>query len=197
MAPIAGLLVEYFVIGCVASFWALPLVVRAIASNQVLPKDFTVVAGFGDGSSAVCDRHGLRPYRPKGDASFQGSHRDAGPQKSTVRLTSARQKIHAFAVAFEPALAKQIDYRSLRDRIARGSLAAVMPLLFYWPYPDIIPRELASLAGLGVVIVLSMLWYRMQKLSASYEMQVLNALREKYPDKMKTSFPQDNIKGEA
>jgi hypothetical protein len=172
------------------------LVVRAIASNQVLPKDFTVVAASAMVPALyvigmVCDLIGQKvthPFKEVIETQVRKKHGEANVSS---------QKIHAFAVAFEPALAKQIDYRSLRDRIARGSLAAVMPLLFYWPYPDIIPRELASLAGLGVVIVLSMLWYRMQKLSASYEMQVLNALREKYPDKMKTSFPQDNIKGEA
>ena len=123
----------------------------------------------------VCDLVGQKithPFKEVIEAQVRKKHGE--PEISS-------QKIHAFAVALEPALAKQIDERSVRDRIARGSLVAVLPLLIYWPYPSI-PREIGSFVSLAAVVALAMLWHRMQKLSASYEIQVLKALRAKYSE---------------
>lgn len=45
MAPIVGLLIEYFVIGGVAALWVLPLAISAVSSNAALQKDsLTVIA---------------------------------------------------------------------------------------------------------------------------------------------------------
>jgi hypothetical protein len=191
MAPIAGLLIEYFVVGCVAAIWALPLIVASVASNPVLPKDliFVLAAALVPALyvvGMVCDLVGQKithPFKEVIEAQVRKKHRE--PEISS-------QKIHAFAVAFEPALAKQIDERSVRDRIARGSLAAVLPLLIYWPYPGI-SREIGSLVALAVILALAVLWHRMQKLSASYEMQVLKALRAKYFE-ARAGLPAESLK---
>lgn len=188
MAPIAGLLIEYFIVGCVAALWVFPMVVTAITLNPTLQKDSLVVivatlvptlyvVGM------VCDLVGATLTHP-----FKKVI-EARVRKKNHEAEVSSQRIHAFAVAFEPALAAQMDSRSVRDRVARGSLIAVFPLLFYWPYPSTISRSTASIAGLGAVIALAMLWYRTQELSASYEIQVLKVLREKHREAMKNSFP--------
>jgi hypothetical protein len=129
----------------------------------------------------VCDLIGQKLTHPfKEVIEYRARQKLGEPEVSS-------QKIHALAVALEPALAKEMDERSVRDRIARGSLAGLLPLLFYWPYPTL-PRAIASLVGLGAVVSLAMLWFRMQRLSSSYELQVLNALRAKYPKETESSL---------
>jgi hypothetical protein len=196
MAPIAGLLIEYFIVGCVAALWALPLVITAITLNPALQKDSVVVIAATLVPALylvgmVCDLVGQKLTHPFKEVI------EAQVRKKNHEADVSSQKIHAFAVAFEPALAKQMDARSVRDRVARGSLVAVLPLLFYWPYPSTISRAFASIAGLGAIIALAMLWHRMQKLSAGYEMQVLKVLRAKYPEATRNSFPSENSKNEA
>ena len=195
MIPITGVLIEYFVVGCVASLWIFPLVITAITSQPALQKEPTVILAatlvpvlYVVGM--VCDLVGQKLVHPFKEVI------EVQVYKKYHEAEVSSQQIHAFAVAFEPALAKQIEERSVRDRVARGSLAAVLPLLFYWPYPGI-PRYVASLFGLGIVIALAMLWHRMQKLSSSYEIHVLQALRAKHPKEMEKYFPNKVVKSEA
>lgn len=193
MAPIAGLLIEYLVVGAVAGLWGAPLALAAIAAHP--QKDFAtaVIACLIPAlylAGMVCDLNGqtvTHPFKELIETQVRSSHDEADVRS---------QKIHAFAVAYEPALAKEIDTRSTRDRIARGSLVAVSPFLVYWPY-SFVPRYAASLLGILLVIALAMLWYRMQKLSASYEMQVLKTLRARHGEVIDKSFPRTNRRSDA
>jgi len=132
MAPIAGLLVEYLVVGAMAGLWAVPLALGAIASHTGFQKDLAsvIVASFVPALYLVgmmCDLIGQKVTHPFKQLIEAEVRRKYG--KGEV----SSQQIHAFAVAYEPALAKEIDTRSARDRIARGALVAVAPLLVYWP----------------------------------------------------------------
>jgi hypothetical protein len=182
MSPIAEMLLEYFVVGAVAALWALPLVLTMAETHSALAKDLAPIfiaalipALYVVGM--VCDLIGQKLTHPFKEVIEQQV------RKKLDEPEASSQAIHALSVALEPALAKEIDERSVRDRIARGSLAALLPVMVYWPYTTDRPA-LAHIIGFGVVVALAMLWFRMQKLSSSYEFQVLKVLRAKYPDKI-------------
>ena len=196
MAPIAGLLIEYFVVGCVAAIWALPLIVASVVSISAPQKDliFILAAALVPALyvvGMVCDLVGQKITHSMKEVI------ESQARKKHGEAEISSQMIHAFAVALEPALAKQIDERSVRDRIARGSLVAVLPLLIYWPYPGI-SREVGFFVALAVIVALAMLWHRMQKLSSSYELQVLKVLRAKHSEaRAGLPLPAESRKGGA
>ena len=77
------------------------------------------------------------------------------------------QKIHIYATSYEPQLAEEIEARSSRDRVARGSFVAFFPVVF-WP-PMELPFFLHYVIAGAVLLSLLFLWYRYQTLSAKYE----------------------------
>jgi hypothetical protein len=190
VAPIAGLLIEYLVVGAVAGLWAAPLAISVIASHTQFQKDLVSVmlASIIPALYLVgmmCDFIGYwltLPLKKLIERKERGKY-----------AKHSAQKIHAFAVAYEPRLAKEINIRSARDRITRGSLAAVAPLLVYRPY-SFSRHEVTSILALIGIVILAMLWYRMQKLSASYERYVLEALLTKHGPALAASFPLETDK---
>ena len=179
MALLAGLLVEYLVIGAIASMWLGPFLAGAIASHPTLAKDLAPVlvatsipaiylAGM------VCDWLGYWLLHSRKKKIEAEAHSDSGFKDI------GSQTIHAFAVAYEPKLADEMNSRSARDRVARGAFAASIPLLVFSPlgYQH---WWVGILSGVLILFFLYKLWARMQKLSIKYELHVLMVLFVKYP----------------
>lgn len=193
MAPLAGLLIEYFIVGGVASLWLAPLVLGAMLSRPDLAKDIAPVAAATFVPALyvvgmVCDYLGYRftrAYKERIEARVQ-----------IDRPVVSAQTVHAFAVAYEPNLAKELDVRSSRDRVARGALVACLPLLFLSPF-NRGTWWVGTLSGAVVVACIALLWARMQKLSAQYEQQVIKVLIEKHKLRRDFAEPVDEAKPAA
>jgi hypothetical protein len=107
MAPLAGLLIEYFIVGIVASLWFVPLVIRLL-SHPGLDKDVASVAAaiFVPAIYVVgmiCDYLGYwATYLMKKKLESKAR------EKGGVKKFSSRH-VHAYAVAYEPKLAREMD----------------------------------------------------------------------------------------
>lgn len=186
MGPLAGLLIEYFVVGAVASLWLGPLLIDAILAQPDLPKElFAIVAATLVPAlylaGMVCDLLGYKLLHDRKTEIEAKVRRDASLGDFSA------QRVHALAIAYEPKLAKELEIRSTRDRIARGSLIASIPMLWLSPFEGS-GRVVATTVSVLVIVTLYLLWYRMQGLSAKYEVQVIRVLHEKH---------QVNVCGEA
>ena len=176
MKPFAGLSIEYFIVGSVAVLWLLPTIVgSALFSNLNKESIGAIAAAVVPGLYVIgmaCDGigawalHGLK-HKIENEV-----------WKECGKKSLSSQLINVYAVSYEPALAEEIEARSTRDRIARGSLVASIPLLFFafraeigWTGRVVAVVLVASLAGL---------WVRLQRLSAKYEMYACRVLREKH-----------------
>jgi hypothetical protein len=178
MAPIAGLLVEYFIIGAVASLWMAPLLLDLLLARPQFSKDLVVTAVATLVPAIyvvgmVCDYLGYKAVhrwktKIEGKASAKYKQVDAGSQV-----------VHAAAVLYAPDLAAQLDLRSSRDRVARGSMIASVPLLVASPFGATIWWH-GTLSGVLIITVLALLWERMQRLSAEYECVVRLVLHAKF-----------------
>jgi hypothetical protein len=176
MKPFAGLLIEYFVIGSVAVLWFLPMIVSSALFKELTKESLGVIAAAVVPALYVigmtCDGIGSAAthwFKRRIEASVWND-------PSEKRLSS--QLIHAYAVYYAPALAEEIEARSTRDRIARGSLVASIPLLFI-PLGAEIEFRGRIIAALLVASV-AWLWVRLQTLSAKYEYYAWRVLREKH-----------------
>ena len=178
MKPLAGLLVEYFVVGAVALLWLIPVLELFPAfSGALASKDasgiiiaLTVPAIYVVGM--VCDLLGywLTHWKKKQiDKSVWQKQNEKDP---------GSQIIHAYAVCYEPKLAEEIEARSSRDRVARGSLVAFFPLLFLPPAS--LPLCPYLLIVAFIIVCMTMLWLRFQTLSSKYEVKASIVLREKH-----------------
>ena len=178
MSPIAGLLVEYFIIGAVASLWMAPLLLDVLIARPQFSKDLVVTAAATLVPAIyvvgmVCDYLGYKAvHRWKEKIEKEAS-------KKFKQVDAGSQVIHAAAVAYAPDLASQLDLRSSRDRIVRGSMIACIPLLVVSPFGAVTWWH-GTLSGLFVVTILALLWKRMQRLSAEYECVVRLVLHAKH-----------------
>jgi hypothetical protein len=192
MGPIAGLLIEYFVVGAVASLWLAPFLIHShvILLKPDIPKEQSAIIAASLIPALylvgmICDLLGYKLLRDrKKEIEINVRH------SASVENFSA-QKIHALAVSYEPNLAKQIELRSTRDRIARGSLVASIPMLWLSPFEDL-GRMIATTISVAVIVILYQLWYRMQILSTKYDIQVLQILRMKYKDNIPSMTPKQS-----
>lgn len=180
MAPIAGLLVEYFIIGAVASLWMVPLLLDLLFARPQFSKDLvvTAVATLVPAMyvvGMVCDYLGYRALH-QWKTKIEEKALDKYKKKQD---DPGSQVVHAAAVVYSPALAAQLDLRSSRDRVVRGSLIACVPLLVFSPV-GVTTWWHGTLSGIFIIAVLALLWARMQKLSAEYEGVVRLVLRAKY-----------------
>src|ERR1700740_3141961 len=129
MTPLAGLLIEYFVIGAVAALWAVPELLKTPLFLSLLSKEAIGVAAATLPPTIYllgmcCDLIGAFVLKPLKHRIEKEAWKDeAQPERRS-------QVIHAYAIAYEPELAREIDIRSSRDRIARGSLVASLPLIY-------------------------------------------------------------------
>ncbi len=183
MAPLAGLLVEYFVVGSVASLWLAPLLIDALLAPPALPHELgpIVAATLVPAvylAGMVCDLLGYKLLHGQ-KTEIEGKVRRAAGLKNF-----SAQRVHAMAVALEPQLAKELEARSTRDRIPRGALIASVPLLWLSPFGNLHPAW-GTTSAVILLVVLYLLWVRAQTLSAKYEVQVIEVLREKH----KVNFP--------
>jgi len=180
MTPLAGLLIEYLVVGAIASMWLGPVLATAILTHEVLAKDLApvLIATLLPAMYLVgmlCDWIGYRILCKRKTTIEESVQSKAG----MTNISS--QTVHAFAVAYEPKLAEQLDLRSARDRIARGAFVACIPLLAFSPLGY---RHwwIGTLSGAFVLLIIYALWNRMQGLSAKYEVQVLKLLWAKHAE---------------
>ena len=178
MAPLAGLLIEYFVAGAVASLWLGPLLIEAIPPRINLPKElFGIIAATLVPAlylaGMVCDLIGYQLLHHRKEEIEGGVRREAKLGKFSA------QRVHALAIAYEPELAKELGARSTRDRIARSSLIASIPMLWLSPFEGF-GRIVATSIAVVVIVALYLLWYRMQTLSAKYEVEVVHVLYERH-----------------
>jgi hypothetical protein len=186
VAPLTGLLIEYFIVGAVASLWfGLPLS-RALLSHPDFAKDIAPVAAAMLVPAMylvgmICDYIGYwlthwwkkKIERDAWDAVFSRCE-----QKSKVPEFSSQQ-VQAYAIAYEPKLAPEMDARRTRDRIARGSMIASVPLITFSPLGYKIWWH-GTLSGVVAVLSLALLWARTQELSTKYEIWVIRVLNEKH-----------------
>jgi hypothetical protein len=150
VAPLAGLLVEYFIVGGVASLWLAPLVISALLSHPALAKAIAPVAAATLVPAIYVVGMVWRP---------------------------PSQQVHAYATAYEPKVAAEMDLRSTRDRVARGSIIASLPLIALSP-PGYKVWWHGMLSGVVAIVCIALLWARIQKLSGKYEIQVIRVLSE-------------------
>ncbi|RDK07357.1 hypothetical protein [Cupriavidus lacunae] len=119
-----AVLVEYLVIGAVAALWLVPAFLQSSFFTRFASKD---LLGFAIAAlipsfyvvGMICD--------------LLGYHATHWLKKRIERVHGARrssQLLHVFAICNEPDLAKEMDIRSTRDRVARGAMVAIIPLLF-------------------------------------------------------------------
>jgi len=178
VAPLAGMLIEYFVVGAVAGLWLGPVVVNAVLAHPSVPKELYggIAAALVPAlylAGMICDLLGYKLLHER------KSEIEATVRRKAKLSDFSAQRVHALAVSYEPALAKEIESRSTRDRIARGSLIASIPLLWLSPFEGY-GKMAATTIAIFVVVALYLLWHRMQTLSAKYEVQVATILKEKH-----------------
>ena len=186
MKPLAGLLVEYLVIGAVALLWLIPMFASIpLFSGFITSKDtsVTIIALVVPAIyviGMVCDYLGYKVTHLAKEKINRAAWEDQIKEDPELKLIKppGSQLIHVYAVCYEPELAEAIEARSSRDRVARGSLIAFFPVVFLQPasYPLYLHLFVAAV----VILSLAMLWGRFQKLSSKYEAKALCVLREKH-----------------
>ncbi|TKB28636.1 hypothetical protein FCL47_03915 [Desulfopila sp. IMCC35006] len=182
MKQLAGLLVEYLVIGAVALIWIVPVLSYnsmpsiQVASISAIPSllAFTLPAMYVVGM--VCDFLGYRIAK----LSKLGKYGKDGIKKKVWgdEVYPGSQYIHVYATCYEPKLAEEIEARSSRDRVARGAFVAFSPVLFFPPAS--LPFLLHLIITIFFLVVLSFMWHRYQKLSIKYELLVWKVLQDKH-----------------
>ncbi len=203
MKPLAGLLIEYFVVGSVSLLWLLPMAATWPIFHKFNKDVIGVVAAAAVPGlyviGMVCDNIGywlisLKILKIKGKKEIKGEKGRVGLKKLietnvlqeqiekgliTEQEKPSSQLINVYAVACVPALAAEIEARSSRDRIARGSVVATLPLLFFSPLQTG-TKLWDVLISMILIGTLGGLWYRFQRLSAQYEVFVWRLLQEKH-----------------
>jgi hypothetical protein len=217
MKPLVGLLIEYFVIGSVSLLWLLPMAATSRIFHQFNKDAIGVVAAAAVPGlyviGMVCDYIGYLLINKltiiKRKKEIEREEKWVGLkdwietkvwqdqiEKGLIKKQKmpSSQLINVYAVACIPALAGEIEVRSSRDRIARGSVVASLPLLFFSPLQT--GTKLGNvLVSMILIVVLGGLWYRFQKLSAQYEIFVWHLLQEKHG--VKSMPPSKRTPGET
>ena len=174
MRPLAGIVVEYLVVGSTSALWILMLLVRSEHLPHKLPTVLLVTLlpllyVFG----MLSDRLGRLLIEARKRRLESKLHEEYGRHVST-------QQIGALLVVHLPALATQLEVRRTRDRISRGVLANVpfLTVAAAMGYGDNADRVLAILLA-GVLLYLAVLsmWQRYQSLSSKYEIHCDRILR--------------------
>ena len=162
MRALPGLLIEYLINGAVALLWVVKLYpqIDGYTSNggALLLLPVLYVAGmaidliaFGVG---YFPKHILRSQLNK-KYGLEGSTSGGSPRK-------------AFIIKNCPSLAEELEKRSSRDRIARGTLVNLLALLYVYEVPVLV-------AAASVLFALAAwLWFESQ--SYSFEIQAAKVL---------------------
>ena len=182
MKALAGLLVEYLVIGAVSLIWIFPLTINSpafldlVASKEVCVSILALALPAIYVVGMICDYWGYKITKLK----ILGKYGKTGIETEIwgENIDPKSQNIHIYATCYEPQLAEEIEARSSRDRVARGSFVAFFPVLF-WP-PMELPYFSLFVIAATVLLSLSLLWYRYQTLSAKYEKKSWELLINKH-----------------
>ncbi len=179
MLPLAGIVVEYLVVGSTAALWILILLATFERLPKDLPNAFLVVLTpqlyvLG----MLSDRLGRFLVKPQKKILEERIQKDYGHVST--------QDVSSRLVAYLPALAEQLEARRTRDRISRGVLANV-PLVtlavIIWAATTGRRWTLfvAALGGLLLYAAVLSMWRRYQELSSRYEIHCDRRLRERVP----------------
>jgi hypothetical protein len=163
---VPGLLIEYLVNGVVALVWAYPLIRDALVALPAPVLAALALSLYVVGM--VVDVLGwllTRRFKPLIRRSVLRQYRrspESENESSTMR--QARIRLHA------PELAKELDMRSSRDRIARGLIVnAVLASFFLSP----------AWIGPTLTVASVILWAMFERLSFMFELCAEEVLNEK------------------
>lgn len=204
MKPFAGLGLEYFVIGAVAGFWLIPWLIPAFSAFNFIDistnKDILsgVIIAFLIPSIYVvgmtCDLIGylvtskLTNLKERVENnSWKKVNKAWSKMKGIETITHnsdakkeklcSAQLIYAYASCYESGLAEGIEMRSTRDRISRGSMIACIPLIAVVPVSFGIEWIFIPIL---IFFAIFTLWYRFQKLSASFDAYSWHVMNERH-----------------
>lgn len=165
-----GLLIEYLIVGSLAFAWLYPILKRA-GLDSITPSNLPLIVLGLYVVGMMIDFYAfilLRPIkqlvRARADKRYRLTN-TSGWGRTAAR--AAKFSLHA------PEIAKEVQMRSSRDRIARGAfINAVLA--------TVLGRELISLwAGLFLIVTSFLMWMVFEFLSYSYEVKAEQALEEK------------------
>ena len=165
-----GLLIEYLIVGSLALAWLYPVLKRAGLDTITLSNLPLIVLGLYV-IGMMIDFYAfilLRPIKQWVRAKANKKYRPTkAPQFGGAAARAAKFSLHA------PEIAKEVQMRSSRDRIARGAfINAVLATIF--------GRELLPLwIGLFLIVTTFVMWMVFEFLSYSYEINAEEALDEK------------------
>jgi hypothetical protein len=176
MSPLAGIVIEYLVVGSTTALWIMLLLGTFGKLPTDLPDPIVIlllpllyVLGM------LSDRLGrLLIEKPK--KTLEGKLQKENPVST--------QDVHSRLVVHQPALALQLEARRTRDRVARGVLANVPFLtLSAMIWASIAVGQTCAvvavaLAGTLLYAAVLSMWRRYQKLSSQYEILCDKRLRE-------------------
>ena len=167
---IPGLLVEYLIVGILTVIWCHPILLRA----GLLPVSATYVPMLVAGAyvaGMLIDFYAFVLLRP-----IKRLIRARVDRKYAVQSSPGHGRTPGRAVKlslYSSELAREVGYRSSRDRIARGLL--INSLIALAVRPDYLPlwfNVLLAASSLGM-------WILFEYLSYSYELKAEEALAEK------------------
>jgi hypothetical protein len=163
---VPGLLIEYLVNGVVALSWAYPCIPSAVMALPTpvlaaLALSLYVVGMIVDVLGWLLTRV-FKPWirRPV----LRQYQRPAESESESSTMRQARIRLHA------PELAKELDMRSSRDRIARGLVVNALLASFF-----ISPAWI----GPTLTVVSLILWAMFERLSFMFELCAEDVLNEK------------------
>jgi hypothetical protein len=174
---LAGVVVEYLVLGSLALLWiSIGLVAFEYVPPAKVPEAVVValvpsIYVLGMLSDFV------------GRSLVQKKRIEKKVQEDFGAGDISSQELHANLVAKLPALAQELDVRGTRDRIARGALANVpflaLAIAIWMLRNDRWSGAVAAiLVGGSLYFVVYLMWRRFQTLSARYEVFAHRALEE-------------------
>jgi hypothetical protein len=178
MQPLAGIVVEYLVVGSTSALWILIFLATFDRLPKSLPDTLLVVLipllyVFG----MLSDRLGRFLVERQKKILEKQIQKDHGHRPVSTQDVSSRLIVHL------PALAEQLEARRTRDRISRGVLANVPFVTLavgVWLGRDG-PVWTVLVVGIGGVLLyvgVWLMWKRYQTLSSTYEIHCDERLRE-------------------
>ena len=186
MIPIPGLLVEYLINGSIALLWLLPtLQLMGFAMQKDSSINLLLLPGLYM-LGMIMDFLGWVILWPIKMLIEKNDLRKLEVDKKKLDPLEARSMV------FTPDLTKEIDMRSSRYRIARGTFvnaifATVAFVIYSYQMPTFLPSKTIVAVGLLIALVCLAVYVKFQDSSNKYEIQSLNALEEKLKyDKEKT-----------
>ena len=163
MRAIPGLLIEYLISGLAALLWLYPFLPNIIKGNNaglvLLPLLYVVgmIVDFVAYWITLWPKIGIREF----------ANRRKGVETSSTSLRKAYILLHSSD------LWDEIEKRSSRDRIARGALINILPIMFV--HNDLVSIQIGSM----IFVVFCLIWTWFEYQSYVFEISARQAILEK------------------